>query len=107
MFYFNPDLNTVKNMLKRIYLLLVLAAALACKATPPKPIKVIGSSDIHPDTKQSIVCQTVAKFISELNYKKININDSISEVIYNRYLKILDEGHNYFLASDITDFNKH
>jgi len=94
-------------MLKKFYLLLMLAAALACKATPPKPIKVIGSNDIQPDAKQAVVCQTVAKFISELNYKKIDINDSISQVIYDRYLKILDEGHNYFLASDIADFSKY
>jgi carboxyl-terminal processing protease len=107
MFHFSPDLKTVKNMLKKIYLLLMLAAALACKATPPKPIKVIGSNDIQPDAKQSVVCQTVAKFISELNYKKIDINDSISQVIYDRYLKILDEGHNYFLSSDIADFSKY
>jgi carboxyl-terminal processing protease len=107
MFYLKSDLKTVKDMFKKLYLMLVLGAALACHAAPAKHIKVTGSNDIQPDEKQSIVCQTVAKFISTYNYKKVELNDSISEVIYNRYIKLLDEGHNYFLASDIADFAKY
>ena len=42
-----------------------------------------------------------------INYKKVDLNDSISQVVYNRYLKMLDESHNYFLASDIQDFDKY
>jgi carboxyl-terminal processing protease len=106
MFYFNPDLKTVKDMIKKFYLMLALAAALACKATPPKPVKVIGSNDIQPSEQQGIVLASVAKLISEYNYKKVEINDSISNVVLTRYLKILDEGHQYFLASDIADFDK-
>jgi carboxyl-terminal processing protease len=107
MFHLNPDLKTVKDMLKKLYLMLVLGAALACHAAPAKHIKVTGSNDIQPDEKQAIVCQTIAKFISTYNYKKVELNDSISEVVYNRYIKLLDESHNYFLASDIADFAKY
>jgi carboxyl-terminal processing protease len=107
MFYLTPDLKTVKDMFKKLYLLLVLGAALACNATPAKPIKVPGSNDLQPDEKQSLVCKTVAELISNYNYKKVPLNDSISEVIYNRYIKLLDESHNYLLASDIADFDKY
>jgi carboxyl-terminal processing protease len=102
-----PDLKTVKDMFKRIYLMLVIGVALACHAAPRKPIKVAGSNDLQPDEQQSIVCKTVAELISNYNYKKVQLNDSISEVIFNRYIKMLDEGHNYLLASDIADFNKY
>jgi carboxyl-terminal processing protease len=94
-------------MFKKLYFLLVLGAVLACKASPQQSPKVAGSNDLQPDPQQSIVCQTVAKFISDYNYKKVDLNDSISEVIYNRYLKELDENHNYFLASDVKDFDKY
>ncbi len=96
-------------MLKKFYLVLVLGAALACHAKPaPKPfIKVSGSNDIQPDAQQSIVCQTVATLISKYNYKRVELDDSISAVIYDRYIKLLDEGHNYLLASDIADFSKY
>jgi carboxyl-terminal processing protease len=107
MFYLISDLKTVKDMFKKLYLLLVIGAALACHATPAKPVKVPGSNDIQPDEQQSIVCKTVAELISNYNYKKVALNDSLSQVIYNRYIKLLDESHNYLLASDISDFDKY
>jgi carboxyl-terminal processing protease len=107
MFYLKPDLKTVKDMFKKLYLVLVLGAALACKAAPAKHIKVAGSNDIQPDEQQSIVAKTIAQLITNYNYKKVALNDSISQVVYTRYLKMLDESHNYFLASDIQDFDKY
>src|SRR5580658_2754692 len=107
MFYLNPDLKTIKDMFKKLYVVLVLGAALACHAAPAKPIKVAGSNDIQADEQQSIVCKTVAELISNYNYKKVALNDSLSLVIYNRYIKSLDEGHSYLLASDIADFDKY
>jgi carboxyl-terminal processing protease len=107
MLYNLPELKTVKDMFKRFYLLLVLGAALACHAKPAKFIKVAGSNDVTPDQQQSVVCKTVAELITNYNYKKVPLNDSLSEVIFNRYLKMLDESHNYLLASDIADFAKY
>jgi carboxyl-terminal processing protease len=107
MFYTNPDLTTVKDMFKKVYLLLVLGAALACKASPSKPVKVIGSNDLQPDEQQSVVCKQVASLISNYNFKKVPLNDSVSAIIYDRYIKSLDENHSYFLASDIKDFEKY
>ncbi|MDF2434086.1 MAG: carboxyl-terminal processing protease [Mucilaginibacter sp.] len=107
MFYKIPDLKTVKDMLKKIYLVLLIGAALACKAAPKHIIRVAGSNDIQPDEQQSIVCKVVAQLISNNNYKKVPLNDSVSNVVYNRYIKMLDEGHNYFMASDVQDFDKY
>ncbi len=94
-------------MFKKAYLMLVIGAAMACHAAPSKPIKVAGSNDIQPDEQESVVCKTVAELISNYNYKRVPLNDSLSEVIYNRYIKLLDEGHNYLMASDIADFDKY
>ncbi|MEP6612216.1 MAG: carboxy terminal-processing peptidase [Mucilaginibacter sp.] len=94
-------------MFKKVYLVLVLGATLACSAKPAKIIKVDGVKNIQPDEQQSVVCKTIATLISKYNYKKVELNDSMSVVIYNRYLKTMDESHNYFLASDIQDFDKY
>ena len=107
MLYKNPDLKTVKDMFKKVYLVLVLGAALACHAAPSKPIKVDGSNDLQPDTRQNIACKEVAELISKYNYKKVDLNDSLSAIIYKRYLKKIDENHNYLLASDVADFDKY
>lgn len=103
-----PDLKKVKDMFKKVYLLLVLGAALACKAAPPKhTVAVLNADDIKPDPQQGVVAKQVAELISKYNYKRVDLNDSISEVVYKRYIKELDENHYYLLSSDITSFDKY
>ncbi|OCX50693.1 tail-specific protease [Mucilaginibacter sp. PPCGB 2223] len=93
-------------MFKKIYMLLLLGATLACTAAPRKPmVKVPGSTDITPDERQSVVVHLVSEML-QINYKKIPLDDSLSVVIYNRYLKSLDENHNYLLASDVKSFEQ-
>ncbi|MBK0380251.1 carboxy terminal-processing peptidase [Mucilaginibacter segetis] len=94
-------------MFKRLYLLLIVAAALACNAAPSAPARKVGDNDLQPDEQQSIVCRSVAQLISEHNYKKVDLNDSISTIIYNEYLKKIDDNHSYLLASDIKDFDQY
>lgn len=100
------DLNSVKDMFKKVYLFMLLGAALACKAAPSHPVKVPGSNDLQPDEKQMIVSRYIAQMITTQNYKKVELNDSLSLVIYNKYLKMLDENHNYLLASDVQSFEQ-
>jgi len=94
-------------MFKQFYIVLALGTVLACHASASKPVKVSGSSNLEPTPQQSIVCTTVAGFISHYNYKKVDLNDSLSAVIFDRYMKKLDESHDYLLASDVSDFNKY
>ncbi len=107
MYHKTPDLTLVKDMFKKFYFVLALGAALACNAAPPKPVKVPGSNNLEPTEQQRIVCKTIADFISRFNYKKVNLNDSLSAIIYNRYIKSLDGNHTYLLASDIKDFDRY
>ncbi|HEY0246303.1 MAG TPA: carboxy terminal-processing peptidase [Mucilaginibacter sp.] len=107
MFDLIPDLKKVKDMFKQLYFVLVIGTALACHAATPKPIQVPGSNNLEPTVQQSVVCKTVAQFVTTYNYKKVELNDSLSTVIFNRYLKSLDENHNYLLAADVSDFNKY
>jgi len=88
-------------------LIIFTAAVLACHAAPkPQPI-VDGVTNIKPDEQQQLVIKEVVNLIESYNYKKIQINDSISSLILDRYIKALDPGRNYFIASDIKDFEKY
>lgn len=108
MFHPDPDLKTVKDMSKKLYLMLVLAAALACNAAPTKPVmKKAGPGDLQPDEQQSIVLKQVAGLVGNYNYKKVPLNDSISAIIYTEYLKKIDENHNYFTAGDVKEFEQY
>ena len=94
-------------MFKKLYFVLVLGAAMACHAAPSKLIKVDGSNDLKPDTRQEIVLKEVAELLLKYDYKKVDLNDSLSTVIFNTYIKKLDPDHSYLLASDIQDFDKY
>lgn len=88
-------------------MIIFTAAVLACHAAPkPQPL-VDGVTNIKPDEQQQLVIKEVVNLIESYNYKKIQINDSISSLILDRYIKALDPGRNYFVAADIKDFEKY
>ncbi|PWS27762.1 tail-specific protease [Pedobacter yonginense] len=101
------DFKLFKEMLKRIFFVIFTAAVLACHAAPkPQPI-VEGVTNVKPDEQQQLVIKEVVNLIESYNYKKIQVNDSISSLILDKYIKALDQGRNYFLASDIKEFEKY
>jgi len=93
-------------MLRKLYVLSITSMALACQAAPAKQPRV-GTSDLVPDEKQVMVCKTIAGLITNYNYKKVELGDSLSTVIYDRYIKALDPNRSYFLASDLKDVEKY
>lgn len=103
------DFKTVREMLKRIFAITFTAAVLACTASPKAQKPVDGISNIKPDEQQSLVAKEVVGLIENYNYKKIKLNDSISSIIFDRYIKALDPSKYYFLESDIKEFeaNRH
>jgi len=93
-------------MLKRILLVTFTAAVLACQAAP-KPQKLVeGIPNIKPDEQQSLVCKEIVALIENYNYKKLTVNDSISSLVLDKYIKALDPYRSYFLASDIKEFEQ-
>lgn len=50
--------------------------------------------------------ELVFTLLSRYHYKKFKLDDSLSYVILNRYLKTLDYNRSYFFASDVADFDK-
>lgn len=93
-------------MLKKISLAFLLVAALACQADP-RITTVVSPSDLKPDIQQSVEVKSVVELIENFHYKKVEINDEISSLVFDDYLKALDPGRNYFLQSDIIEFEKY
>ncbi|SHG15045.1 carboxy terminal-processing peptidase [Pedobacter caeni] len=95
-------------MLGRLSFVFFTAAVLACQAAPPKTQPVVeGIKNIKPDIQQQFVMKEVVGLIENYNYKRIKINDSVSSIILDQYIKSLDQGKNYFLSSDIKEFEKY
>jgi len=94
-------------MLRKLFLGLFIAATLACSADPRVRVEVAGSLNLKPDAQQQVVVKELVEVIENYHYKKVSLNDSISSIIFDNYIKSLDAGRNYFLASDMADFSQY
>lgn len=61
--------------------------------------------EIVPDEKQIEVCRQVVGLVSNYNYKKVELNDSLSNVVYDAYLKSIDGSKIYFFENEVNEFN--
>ncbi len=93
-------------MLKRISLAVLIVAALACQADP-RIKAIVSQNDLKPDVQQSVEAKSLVELIENFHYKKVVVDDALSSLMFDDYLKALDAGKSYFLQSDITDFEKY
>ncbi|MBY0245213.1 MAG: carboxy terminal-processing peptidase [Sphingobacteriaceae bacterium] len=93
-----------KEMLKKVLLVGFTMVMFACNATPKIQKMVEGVNNIKPDVQQGIVIKEVVSLIENYSFKKIVVNDSISSLILDKYINTLDPSKQYFLASDIKEF---
>jgi len=61
---------------------------------------------LEPETQHAIASKRIAARFTRAHYKKIKIDDALSQQIFDRYIKQLDYARNVFLASDISEFQK-
>lgn len=66
-----------------------------------------GAQVLQPESVHSQVDKTVSRLLSRFHYSQLELNDSLSSAILDRYIKRLDPGKNYFMASDIEHFEKY
>ncbi len=62
---------------------------------------------LYPEAKNVNETVLITELLKRFHYKKVPLNDSLSAVIYKRYLESLDNTKLYFLASDIKSFDKY
>ncbi len=65
------------------------------------------SSTVQPRKYMSTEDELIATILQRYHYRKFKLDDSLSNIIMNRYLKSLDNNKMYFYASDIADFDKY
>ena len=62
---------------------------------------------IEPSSQYKMENQLITSILTRYHFKEFEIDDSLSNTIFQRYLNSLDHGKNYFLASDIKEFEKY
>jgi len=91
-------------------MLLVLIFQILSAQTQPKIITENSEIDTFKILQPAPIHQRVNTIVSGLlmrnHYKKTELNDSLSNVIYNNYIKSFDNFKVYFLQADIDAFSK-
>ena len=64
------------------------------------------STKLAPKPVYKDEARLIVRILEAFHYKPIELNDSLSSVIFDEYIKGLDNNKSYFLASDIADFEK-
>ncbi len=62
---------------------------------------------LQPKSEHLKEARLVVSILDYYHYRDTNLNDSLSSVIFDNYIKSLDGNKNYFLASDIQSFQKY
>lgn len=63
--------------------------------------------DLKPTTAQFRTEPLVTHILRDYHYRKIKLDDSLSSVIYTKFLDDIDHGKLYFLAGDVAQFEKY
>ena len=77
------------------------------------PVSVIGKDgttepkSLDPLPQQGLIEQLVATYATKLHYANRELNDALSEDIFNRYLDVLDPSKIYLTADDIKSFEQY
>ncbi|GAA4464393.1 carboxy terminal-processing peptidase [Nibrella saemangeumensis] len=66
-----------------------------------------GGEDLKPTVSQEKVSQVVSKLLTTYHYRKVRLNDSLSSVVWDNYLKEIDNNKSYLLASDVSSLEKY
>jgi carboxyl-terminal processing protease len=89
---------------------LVLVIALLGSAAWALQEPSAGASDeilLKPSMEQRFASNLATKFLTNYHYKDTRLDDELSEIIFERYLDLLDPNRSYFLASDIQTFSRY
>lgn len=79
--------------------LMVFSGVFAKQATAPTTYTALSASK-----SQMLANHIVTTQLSQVHYQRQRLDDNLSSVIFDRYLKELDGTRSYFLASDIKEF---
>jgi carboxyl-terminal processing protease len=77
----------------------------------PETSEVVSETGVYEDLKptqgQYKAQATALRLLSNFHYRKVKLDDSLSSVIMDKYLKDIDPGKLYFTKSDVDQFEKY
>jgi carboxyl-terminal processing protease len=84
--------------------LLVLSAASSTGA--PAATGLLPEGALGPTPQERLLAPRIASILEQNHYRHIVIDDKFSPQVFERFLSALDGQHSYFLASDVSGFER-
>ena len=89
-----------------IALLAVLAlASSGSSGAPASTAVVLPQGAVQPLERQRQVARRIGAILEEAHYRRVAIDDRLSEQVFDRFLDTLDGQRSYFTAADIAELN--
>jgi len=115
--YYNSDCHLTKtnnyNKMKQILLAVIIifisitSFAQTTEHKNDNSVAIDTFKVLVPTKFNSRVDQIVTTLLTKYHYKKIDLNDSLSSIIFDNYIKSLDYNRVYFIKSDINNFERY
>lgn len=93
-------------MFRNLVIGLALISVVACGSKPRVQLEE-GGINIKPTLQHEVIAKEVVSILENYSYKKVSASDSLSNIVFNNLLKMIDQGRNYLLQTDIDDINKY
>jgi carboxyl-terminal processing protease len=82
------------------YLVPLILAAGTVFAKPT----VVSLDDLRPDEQQRQAALIITQVMEKFHYRKPQLDDALSRVMFDRYIESLDANRSFFTAADMTEF---
>ncbi len=90
-----------------LLLIVVLGSSMPLFATnaekPAPPLTVV---TLRPSANEEDAGKFITQYLLQKHYRKVAVNDSLSQQIFNRYIDNLDGSKSYFVASEVESLRK-
>src|SRR3984885_12182175 len=86
--------------------LALLALTAAGSTGAPAATGLLPEGAIAPSPQERTLAPRVASILEQNPYRHIAIDDKLSPLVFDRFLSALDGQHSYFLAADVTGFER-
>ncbi|MDQ3393451.1 MAG: carboxy terminal-processing peptidase [Bacteroidota bacterium] len=97
--------------MKRIIVFLlpyfIVTNLLACDTSTNDTFAGDTTNVVMPAKNEAKIGMLVTEILNKHHYRKVPLNDSLSSVIYDNYIKALDNNKLYFTSSDINNFEQY
>jgi carboxyl-terminal processing protease len=98
----------MKNLIFSLLFAVVIISCAAKNYDADENNKTIDTNKVLvPEQKYTRINQVVTEILTRAHFRKANLNDSLSSVIFDNYLENLDNQKLYFLKSDIDKYEQY